>query len=253
MARKTRRNKTGRRGRARRSAKKSASRKRLVRLIHAVALKDAETKKFREGFSPFAWRPSLGSWNMSYGFNIFANIPKIKNTATDTSTSLIGEDFQARGVSLKFVWSYVGAASTLYPVSIRITLVSTSNATDLDYPGVFSSGSLSKIPSGWQEGTTGLVPTFARWNTQRLRVLKTRTMYWTPGGGNGFHKSFKFWCPVKGHKKLYTNESTTFNDYVGILNGKNYYCLVEMLNSQGLDVQQGATLYCDRVVYFKDP
>lgn len=222
-------------------------RKRLINLIKSVSLSTQETKIFRTNYNLYGALAPVGS-SYSVCLPIFGPIPKLKNTATLTDGSVIGNQFWSRGAKFKFLWTSVDTAAANAPYQrMRISLISTSNIMDATSTGL----GVVFTPASWYEFST-MPTTVKSFETQRIRVLKSRTYTLAPRGGLVHQAIVNFWCPIKGRKTSKDIENTINQSYIGILDGKNYYIVVEVWNVSGQALDAKGTITVDGKVYFKD-
>jgi len=240
--------------RARKAVARHQSKKRLVRLIKSVALRDVETKRLHVSFQLFSTLFPPGGSQYTALIPLFYDIPFIKNSLTNTSVSMIGEEIHSKGVAFRF---YIGqtdsAASIASATRVRITLLSTNHIEDVTTVG--GQLVLGTVPGTWYDTphVGGIAPvTIAKWNTQRVKVLKTKLMQIRPNGGSNFLMVKNFFAGVKGKKRKLANESSTVNDYMGFLSGKDYVVAVEVYNQLGEDVSLNTTIGVSKITYFKD-
>lgn len=247
------RHRRGRRAkrRTRRKRVKNMSRKQLVKLIHATALKDAETKVYDVGVNLLAgaWAPPGAYVNASWLIPTYQNVPKIKNTSTPSNISVIGNELHMRGVKHRFYVRMQSTGGGFGQLHIRITLLSTSRP---DFVGNPQQPNLP-IPAAWYEVDTILPTTFQRWDNQEVTILKSKRVIINPGATVSQLKMINFWSPLRGKKTLAEDENLVANTAVANFKGKNYFVAVEILGVQGNDLSTTLSLYYDQVAYFKDP
>lgn len=228
------------------------TRKALVRLIHSTALKDAETKVFDKGFNLLAgaWAPPGAYTATSWILPTYGNIPKFKNTSTPTNISVIGNELHMRGVKYRFFIRMASTSNAFGQLHVRMSLLSTSRPDFITNP----TDPVSGIPAAWYEPDTVLPITFQRWDTQEVKVLKSRRFVINPATtGVANLKMFNFWAPLRGKKTLDTDENLVANSYVNYFRGKNYFLAVEIYGPQGNDLTTALSMSYDQVSYFKDP
>lgn len=248
-----RQGKRARSGKRRRTRRKAAprSKKALVRLIKSVALKDAETKAFRQGHNLISDLDPLSNTSYGWCIPVYQDVPKAGNTLTADDRNVIGNELIARGVMFKFShytgFTSLGAAS---PVTVRISLVSTDRPSEVT--GV-PLGTTGPIPGVWLDADSATGWTSYLWNAQKIRILKTKKYQWTPQGGLSTVRNFRFWCNIKGKKTCREDESLVLNNVVGDFKGRTYFLLFEMNNNGTTTIKAANSVVYDKVAYFKDP
>lgn len=238
--------------RTRRKRVKNMTKKQLVKLIHATALKDAETKVYDVGVNLLAvgpWGPIGPYVSISWLIPTYQNVPKIKNTSTPTNISVIGNEFHMRGVKYKFFIRMSSTTAAFGQIHVRLTLLSTSRPDMVVNPNAPN----LTVPGAWYETDTILPTTMQRWDNQEVTVLKSKRFVMNPGTNVSQLKLVNFWCPLRGKKVTAEDESLIVNTMVSNVKGKNYFVAVEVFNAQGTDMSTGLSLYYDQVAYFKDP
>jgi len=241
-----------RRRRTRRTKRRAMSRKQIIKLIHATALKDAETKVFDEGVNLLGTLdpPLVGAWtSQSFIIPTYQNVPKLKNTSTTTDISAIGNEIQARGVKYRF-YMRISSAGNIQQIRFRLSLVSTSRPDFL----TSAIGKPGFTPSAWYEPETIMPHTMKRFDNQEVNVLKSKVFYFSPYVSSfSLVKEVNFWCRIKGKKKLDSDENLITNSLVGNFKGKNYFVILEVHGGQASDLATSLAIQYDKVCYFKDP
>lgn len=245
------RRKNGRAHRARsrklrvRKRRTPVTRKSLVRLIKSVSLSTQETKRYAVQYNPLGIG-SIGTavdWNTCH--NLFYDIPNMGNTAIKTDHSFIGEQIWVRGVKLRFNMTPGSAGN----VALRVSILSVQDADSL-----MSTPGAAVVPAPWYEPSTAnlLLPSpRRRFNTQKVRVLKSKIRWIRPQGGNMSNPWFSMWVPFKRKIKR-TWEEDTVNETWGMNNGRDYYLLTEFYNPSGASLVSVISGNIDKIVYFKD-
>lgn len=223
--------------------------KRQVRAVKAIVRNLPETKVFWDYITPTRYLFSSTSSFLSdrtgrFLIPIHANIPKIKNTLTETNISVIGDEFYSRGVAIT-LWCIVSGNSNY---RVRVSVVSSI------VPPVLGLGpfAITNTNYDWMESQTAFSQPTLQHFGDGVNVLKTRTIAVNTDGGVA--RKIRIWCPITGKKECYRHESPAVNSYVGALTGRNYYIMVEWFSSM-----TGAPSSNDNLnvlgefrVYFKD-
>lgn len=149
----------------------------------------------------------------------WAGIPRLKNTATKTENSFIGDKIHTRGLRWEFHgWPFLPAASP--DIQYRFTVYSENN---------YYSGITGPAPTDvmFDQAFSNL-PTWSRWNVQTTKIHYRRT--WKLGqssvGQGSVNK--KFWVPIRRTLTSEEEESTLSNSFFGQSKGMNMYWVLEV-------------------------
>lgn len=259
-ARRSRR--TNRRKRAKHARRrKPRTQKQLVSLIKKVALSTQETKIFTETYVPYNQvAPPTTGFIGQYSIVLrppYMQIPNLKNVATKTEASFIGDQIHMRGFKFELFWNRKETNPTdiiTTPTTIRLTLLSVAEDSDLINPIGFQ-----QTPSNWYEPRYGSWPASTIWpvtmipfNKDRVRVLKQRRYHLNIRDMNAASKHITFWCPVKGKRTRYNEEVQPGTNYFGQFSGRDYYVVMDMWNAAAEPVELDSTLVAMATAYFKD-
>jgi len=243
--------------RPRRSAKKTAGgRKGLIRLIKSVALSTAETKRYQAFFAPFNYITSTGS-SYKYLQHFISDLPNVRNSATASDTSYIGDTIFLKGVKWRFTmtWDSHNTTTPGTAIYVRISLLSGTNINDGNvlYPTLIGE---HIIPPTFYEPTSlaGMPTTTQRWNTNRVKVHRTKKFVIRPMNEKTALSTYNLYMPFNRKMKTSTEESNISTNTFGLrANGKQYWWALEMFNPNGgeLDEFSGGPR-CEKIIYFKD-
>lgn len=222
---------------------------RQVRAVKSIVRQLPETKIYWDFFDPTRYLFStVGTYlNARFGrylIPIHANIPKFKNTATDTNISVIGDEFYSVGVAVKAAALVTG--NTNYRV--RISIISSSVGPSLG-TGPFS---ITNTNYDWMESQTPFSQPTIQSFSDGVNVLKSKTISMNEDGGVA--RTMRIYAPIRGKKEAYKHETTVTNSYVGTLTGRNYYIMVEWYSTSTTttSASDNINLFGEFRVYFKD-
>lgn len=216
--------------------------KRQVSAIKRIAAEPVETKHYTEsrGFTA-SWTP--GSFASALGtgaqFNIFASIPRGDSTTAPTRSTIEGNEFHTRGVAIKWIFHYpvTGTNAAARTCVVRVSVIAmnkylTDNTTTPPNQWGIIGGADSTIFSV-DDGNAALTST--RFNTDKVEVLASKKFYLCNGNPRGFFNEGKLWLPMRRKLAIATSDDpTVFTNRVGELRDKQYYCLWEMFDPDGL-------------------
>jgi hypothetical protein len=225
--------------------------KRQVEAVKAIVRNTHETKIYWDYITPtrYLFTAAPGNAYLSdrtgrYLIPVHANIPKIKNTLTESNISVIGDEFYSVGISIKLFTIVTGSNN----YRIRATVFSSPVAPNTG-TGPFGIGPTN---SDWLEQQTPFFQPTLQSFSDGVNVLKSRTIGINEDGGVA--RSMKMYVPIKGRKETYKHESATINSTVGTLTGRNYYLMIEWYSTASAATSNSDNLNIlgEFRVYFKD-
>lgn len=234
------------------SKKRKVFGRKAVRAIQKIASKPVETKwsinyqsLFNPVFTPSTW-PTGGAAEY---INIFDTVYRGPSPGIPSRSEVIGQKFQLRGISLRYLIAGPYARCTRVRVSVIQRVL-------YDNTGGSWIGASSGSPIWEPDDDGNIIATFQRFNMDQVKVLKSKTYTLNSGGNADPVREIKMWVPIRRMCTMRDEEAvnTTANQVVGPLKDYNYYAVVEWYDSEDLQQDAGAYKgYCDFKVYFKDP
>lgn len=223
--------------------------KRQVRAVKSIVRNLPETKIFWDYFLPQRYLSSLNPNYLSdrsgrFLIPIHANIPKVKNTLTESNISVVGDEFHSVGVAVKLAAIVNGNIN----YRIRVSVVSSIMAPVLGL-GPFG---ITNTNYDWMESQTPFSEPTIQSFGDGVNVLKSRTIGMNEDGGVA--RRIRMWVPIRGRKECYRHENTVANSYVGSLTGRNYYIFVEYYSTATTapSASDNLVIKGEFRVYFKD-
>jgi len=218
----------------------------MVRAIKAISQKPVETKAFpySDNFSSFLTNSGYVSGSSHIiRQNIYSEIPRLKNSATVTEQSFIGNDIQSRGLRWE-IHAYAGSAGATPDCAFRFTV--------LHIPG-YAAGTSGILPSGpdFDQDYTN-VPTWSRWNMQTVKVIFQRRFRMGESSTDPGHLMRKFYVPLRRKVTAIGEESIVLNTLMAQIKGEQYYWVLEMFAPTIADLRANILGAIDTTVYFKD-
>jgi len=220
--------------------------KHMVRAIKSIAQQPVETKIFplRGDFSSFlnnAGYISGASWNIRQ--NIFSEIPRLKNSATKTEISFVGNEIQARGFKWRF-HGYVNTAGATPNARFRFTVYHIPGYQS-GTSGIFANG------SDFNQDYTN-VPTWATWNRQTTKIIFQRSFSMNESSTDPGHTVRSFWIPMRKRVIAQADESIALNTTMAQIKGEQYYWVLECFAPTIADLKANIQGSIDTSLYFKD-
>lgn len=225
--------------------------KKAVRAIKAIAQRPVETKWSIWSNSVFnaAYSPSQfgSSYNTAAHINIFDTVYRADSVATRSRSEVMGQEFQLRGISVKWMlWTAV-----THPIRYRLSLIS--------FDTYFSTGAgfntLSTAAEFFEDEDNGnLLATFQRFNTDKVRVVWSRQLKAQPNGATATLVEGKGWIPIRRKCVVAEAEPTSgTSSTVSKLKDHQYYLILECLDPGLLSTTTGNYNWVvDFKVYWKD-
>lgn len=236
--------------------------KKAERAIKAISQKPVETKRYYHTLNLLAGASYGAQFERAY--NLFSEIPRLLNqVAPDSSTAVMGNKFETKGVKIKlFLSAFPQAPDSVW----RITVLSSSEAY------VTTAGYVTSWPTNWIDfGSTdpdGLITTTATqfmYNSQIVKILKQKVFMLRQGNPVGAvntgvtdttggtkqsgYRTVSMWVPITGVK---TSVQDADEATVGQLKGKQYYLVAEAFSPSGSSLNGLIDVIGYNVVYFKD-
>lgn len=235
---------------------KPQTRKSMIKLIRSVSLATAETKRYQAFFAPFAnVLPSTGSY-YQYIQHFISDLPNVRNSNTPSQSSYIGDSIHLKGVKFRFTMTWDSHESTTpgTAIWIRLSLLSGTNHNDGPVISPVLIGE-ARLPTQWIEQTSsGLPVTTQRWNTQRVKVHRTKKMVLRPYNEKAGMVQASMYFPFNRKMVSTFEESNLTSNYFNLrANGKQYWFCIELFNAQGGNLTDfGGGPKCEKIIYFKD-
>lgn len=245
--------------RHRKTKKKSVFNKRQKKAIVSLSQKKVETKFYElatdvvanPSINPTVW---LGGNQVILGHNLWGSVPRADSVATRSRTEVNGQSAQSRGFSVRWILSYPpGSTSPTDVCKVRVTVLSCDQYFDFNASGQWQLVSTSSAFYD-QEGSTPLIATWARYNQDLVKVMKTKKFTLSAGGQKGLTAEGKMWVPCRAKVTAAAPEATVGStDYMYELKNTNYYLLFELFDPANLNTNSAAyTFQINTRVYFKD-
>lgn len=237
-----------RRTRTRRSKKKHVFSKRAEKAIVRLAQKPVETKRHAVYTS---W-PSLifqagyvSGASASIRYNILSDLPRLRNSGTQTEGSFIGNKINLVGLRFEVSGMYIVTAVARPDIMFRFTVYSENNY----YASVTGPGPASDI----FDPDFNTTATLATWNMQVAKIHYRRT--WKLGQASTGQSivSKKFWVPLRRTVTTELEENVTQASYFGEAKGLQYYWVLEVYAPGETNLQSGLAGSVQFGLYFKDP
>jgi len=227
--------------------KKHVFSERAKKAIERIAQGPVETKHFDASDSIVNYLNVAGYVTGSTAvvrYPIFAGIPRLKNTATKTEQSFIGNKIMTRGLRWEFHgWPFNATATP--DIQYRFTVYSENNY----YSGITGPGPTDII---FDQAFSNL-PTWSRWNTQTTKIHFRRTFKLGNSSIGQGSVNKKFWVPLRRTLTSEEEESLLANSFFGQSKGMNYYWVLEVYAP---NVGTGLNTLVNGVItsstYFKD-
>lgn len=225
-----------------------------ARAIKAIVRGDIETKKFQRGLLPLTDFLSSSAAYLSGApgaslVNMMQYVPRVRNTFTPSSFSVIGDEFMLRGLKVKLAAEITGVYRSF---RVRCTLFGSTIYTE-------STTSLSMGNKFYEQQSQFNTPTFKPLDPDVVNIYKQTTFEFHTLQEAAKTRMIKMYSTkMAGKKHLIDDENVLSNSYVGQLKKMNYYLLVEW-NVAGTVAPVAGTsssnlrIYGDMHVYFKDP
>lgn len=235
----------GRRHRVRRHKRRGLphSRKQLVSLVKSIAYSTQETKCFQTDYDPFTITSGT-TRNFQLALSLWADTPNTLNPGLISDYGWIGEKIYVKGVKYRF------GLQTNDDVSMnwRFTLISTAHTEDMPNPF----GGTTTL-AWYDQSSYNLAqpPTHRRFNTQRVRVLKTRMVSTNVHGLNNKYTQVSLWYPF-GRMITRAGEETAVADTWGTNKGLDYWLLIDGYNADNIAITAQNSITIEKLVYFKD-
>lgn len=220
--------------------------KRATKAIQRIAQGPVETKHTPFTYGWGALLTSIGytpSQTLIIRGNLWDLIPKIKDTATRSDTSMIGNEVMARGFKFT-IGGYLVTAAAIPDLRFRFTIYSEA---------AYQPGVLALLPSDQIfDQDYNATPTWSTWNPQRAKIHYQRT--WKVNnqstGQGDFLKKFYY----KSNRKLVSmfDESTVTNSYMGSVKGMQDYWVLEVFGPTMANLSTGLNAFINFAPYFKD-
>lgn len=156
-----------------------------------------------------------------------------------------------RGIAVKFLLHYP-ATDLIHSLRYRISVIASS-----EYAPTGAWDVLLPTNNIWQQEDLATDATFHRFNTDQVKVMKSRRGTLSLGGQKNTTAEGKLWVPLRRKCRIALREAGLVADYVGELKDKQYYVICEFFDPQGLLINPAVPVYWrttfTKQVYFKDP
>lgn len=200
--------------------------KKAVAAIKRIAQQPVETKHFPVNNGLFTWFNDAGYVSGSsavFIHNVYANIPRENNTLTKTENSVIGNEFQSRGLRWEFNGFTVSATpGASFDVQLRFTVFSYS-----EYLGAGTIGVAPNDPFLFDTQHT-TTPTWSKWNTQAVNIHKQSIFRIDNNGNQNAMVRRKFYTPLRRKITTQQDASTVANSFVREVKNKQVYWALEV-------------------------
>lgn len=189
--------------------------------------------------------------------HFISDLPNVRNSSTPSDTSFIGDQIYLKGIKWRFTmtWDSHASATPGTAIWVRISLLSGTNINDGTtlYPTLVGE---TPIPPVFYEPTSllGIPVTAQRWNTQRVKVLRTKKFVIRPGNEKTAFSTYNLYMPFNRNMKTSYEESNITSNTFGLrANGKQYWWALELYNPTGGALDEfGGGPRCEKIIYFKD-
>lgn len=183
------------------------------------------------------------TWNIRQ--NIYSEIPRASNVATQGEREFLGNEFMSRGLRIMFnFYTTAGVPGALADVQFRFTVYKENGYQ----PGLVNLAVTDRV----FDQDVDITPTFATWNQQVANIIFQRRFKLDNNGNNNAIITRKFWVPLRKKMVAAGEESLLVNSFFGQAKDLQYYWVLEIFAPGITNLQTFLNGSINQKVYFKD-